>query len=176
LSLIDKIKTLTPKQKLPYYAFLIGFGIAANLLENIIPKPLPFLRIGIAKISLLIVIYSFDIKYVLLFPILRVSISTLITGTLFTPIFIWSLSGSIGSAFIMFAIAHTYFKKYFSIYGISIIGATTNNIIQWFFITIFFNFYYYTILPFVLLISIASGGIVGYITNYISKSYDKYMK
>lgn len=176
MSLIEKIKTLENKQKIYYFAFLVGFAVVLNLGETIIPKPLPFLRIGLAKISLLIVVYSFNFWYAILFPLLRVIASNIITGTILTPLFIWSLAGSMGSAIIMFFITHTFLNRYFSIYGVSILGAFTNNIIQWSLIAVLFHFYYYTMLPVIFILSIITGGIVGYIANYLSQQYEKYME
>jgi len=175
LSLIEKIKSLPNKQKLYYFAFLIGFGVVLNLGETFIPKPLPFLRIGLAKISLLIVVYAFSFWYVFIFPVLRCFISNFLTGTILTPLFLWSLAGSLGSAIVMFIISHSFLNRYFSIYGTSIIGALTNNIIQWSLIVVIFNFYYYTMLPIILILSIITGCLIAYITNYISIRYEKYM-
>jgi len=172
LSLIEFIKNTTDKKKRKVYIFLLAFAVVLNIIENIIPKPVPWFRIGLTKIALIIVVYSFEFKYILLFPVLRAIVGFSITGLLFTPVFIWSLSGSIVSAVVMYIIVHTGLNKFFSIYGVSISGAVFHSLTQWLLIIYFFNLNFSVILPAVLGLAVISGLITAYIADAVIRYRD----
>ncbi len=173
MSLKDFISESDIKQKKKIYIFLIGFAIVLNIVENLIPKPVPWFRLGLTKIALLLVVYSFDFKYVIVFPVFRTVVAFLITGLLFTPVFLWSISGSICSAVLMYILVHSKVSKYFSLYGVSISGAVTHSIIQWLLIIYFFDLHYVMVLPFVLLLAVVSGFVTAYFAGFIDKTYKK---
>jgi len=172
LSLIAEVKKSNQTEKRIYYIFLLAFGIILNVLESFIPKPFPWFRIGLSKIALLLVVYSFNWKKILLFPFLRVTISFIITGLILTPIYLWSLIGSLISAIVM-KIFITFFRNFFSMYGISIAGAMVNNFTQWFFIINIFNFHYGFILPYLLIQALVGGLITAYFALAIDKGYKR---
>jgi len=93
-----------------YLVALVLLGLYLSLIENIIPKPFPWMKIGLSNISVLIALEKFNSKMALQTILLRVFIQALMLGTLFTPNFIISFSaGLISTLFMIFLYK---FRKY----------------------------------------------------------------
>ena len=96
-----------------YLVALVLLGLYLSLIENIIPKPFPWMKIGLSNISVLIALEKFNSKMALQTILLRVFIQALMLGTLFTPNFIISFSaGLISTLFMIFLYK---FRKYLSL-------------------------------------------------------------
>ena len=90
-------------------AFLASMAISLSIIEHIIPKPLPWMRLGLANA---ITLYSFTVlkpKEVLLLVLTRVIAASLLIGTFLSITFLLSFSGALSSYFMMFFI-FTLFK------------------------------------------------------------------
>ena len=111
-----------------YLIALVLLGLYLSLIENIIPKPFPWMKIGLSNISVLIALEKFNSKMALQTILLRVFIQALMLGTLFTPNFIISFSAGLVST--LFMIFLYKFRKYLSLLSISCISAFTHNLLQ----------------------------------------------
>lgn len=94
-----------------------------------VPKPFPFMRLGLANIPILLSLALLPPRTILLITLFKVLGQGLINGTLFSYIFIFSFSGSFASTFIMIG-AKKLFKKHISFLGISVLGALASNGVQ----------------------------------------------
>jgi heptaprenyl diphosphate synthase len=110
-------------------AFFAAISIFLSSIEYIIPKPLPFLRIGLANLPVIICLGFLSPKKIVLLVLLKVIGQGIITGTLFSYIFIFSFFGSFASAITML-IFYNIFKRHISLIGVSISGAMANNSTQ----------------------------------------------
>jgi heptaprenyl diphosphate synthase len=110
-------------------ALLAACCIFLSAFEYIIPKPIPFLRIGIANLPLLIGITVLPFSAFFLLVCLKVCIQGLIYGTFFSHIILLSAGGSFISGIVMFFL-YKLCKKYISFIGISITGALLHNTVQ----------------------------------------------
>lgn len=111
-----------------YLIVLVLLGLYLSLIENIIPKPFPWMKIGLSNISILIALEKFNSKMAIKALLLRVFIQALMLGTLFTPGFIISMgAGAISTSFMIFLYK---FRKYLSLISISCISAFTHNFLQ----------------------------------------------
>ena len=111
-----------------YLIALVLLGLYLSLDENIIPKPFPWMKIGLSNIAILIALEKFNSKMAIQAILLRVFIQALMLGTLFTPNFIISFSaGLISTLFMIFLYK---FRKYLSLVSISCISAFTHNVLQ----------------------------------------------
>ncbi len=119
-SVFDKRETL---------ALLSGCCVFLSMIEYIIPKPLPFLRLGIANIPILISLEIFSPALSFVLVLLKIAGQGIITGTVFSYIFLFSFFGSVagGAAMIL---GKNIFRKHISMIGISVLGALASNIIQ----------------------------------------------
>lgn len=100
-----------------------------SYIENIIPHPLPFLRLGLANIPLLVSLPYLPFSSFMTLALLKATSGAFASGTLFSLFFLLSLSSSVSSALLMF-LAKKILKGKVSIYGISLIGGFASSAVQ----------------------------------------------
>jgi uncharacterized membrane protein len=115
--------------RIAFVALLAAFALFLSTVEYMIPKPVPFMRIGLANLPLLIGLGILSEREYLLLALLKVLGQALVTGTLFSYIVLFSFGGTVSSAFVMY-ILYRYGRSWFSMIGISIAGAMASNITQ----------------------------------------------
>ena len=149
-------------EKLLY--IFVALSAAIFILEGYIPRPIPWMKLGLSNILTLLLVYYFPLNFILKVVFLRVIIGSIFTATIFTPSFFLSLTGGINSAVAMF-IGKKVLGKFLSPFGISIIGAETHILTQLsvvvFFIIkdkIIFHF-----APYLIIFALITGGIIGVI-------------
>ena len=108
--------------KVAFYAALCLF---LSAIEYAIPKPLPFLRLGLANLPLILSLKKFNSKEYFLLALLKILGQAFISGTLFSYIFLFSLSGTLASAVGMFFI-YKIAGRFLSCIGISLLGSFLN--------------------------------------------------
>jgi heptaprenyl diphosphate synthase len=152
-----------PTQKLLALAAAVCLFLAS--IEYIIPKPLPFLRIGLANLPLLLALDLFPVAHFFLLLGIKILGQSLIQGSLFSFTFLLSLSGSLASGVVMLA-ARRLLGKSTSLIGISILGAMASNLAQ---LTlaryIVFGRSAWMIAPPFLLVGLISSTILGYLAQ-----------
>jgi heptaprenyl diphosphate synthase len=111
-------------------ALLGAFCLFLSTIEYMIPKPMPFMRLGIANLPLLLALDIFTFKAYLLLLMIKILGQALVTGTLFSYIFLFSFLGSTASALFMFALRRTLKTNYVSFIGVSVSGAVISNLVQ----------------------------------------------
>jgi len=111
-------------------AMLGALCLFLSAVEYMIPKPLPFLRIGIANMPLMLALDIFPFHTFLVLVCIKVMGHALITGTLFSYIFLFSLAGTFLSAMLMFALRRMFGKKHITFIGIGTAGAVVSNLSQ----------------------------------------------
>jgi uncharacterized membrane protein len=98
-------------------------------IEYLIPKPLPFLRLGLANLPLLACLDLLPPGPFFLLLALKVLGQGLVQGSLFSVIFLFSVAGTVASGGIMFA-ARRLLGGRISLIGISVLGALASNLTQ----------------------------------------------
>lgn len=112
-------------------ALLAAFALFLSTIEYIIPKPVPFFRLGLANLPVLISLRLLSPGLYFLLVFLKVLGQGLVNGTLFSYTFLFSAAGSFASGLIMFALWMA-LRKRLSYIGISMAGALASNIVQLF--------------------------------------------
>jgi heptaprenyl diphosphate synthase len=134
-------------------------------IEYVIPKPLPFLRIGLANLPLLLALDLFPVSHFFLLLGIKILGQSLIQGSLFSLTFVLSLSGSLASGLVML-VARRLLKGSTTLIGISILGAMASNLVQ---LTlaryIVFGPSAWMIAPPFLLVGLVSSIILGYLAE-----------
>jgi heptaprenyl diphosphate synthase len=110
-------------------AFLSALCLFLSLVEYIIPKPIPFMRIGLANLPVLLSLYLLKPRSIFLLILIKILGQGLIQGTLLSYVFLFSLCGSFASGIIMVSLNKT-FRNHISLIGLSVFGALASNIIQ----------------------------------------------
>jgi uncharacterized membrane protein len=101
-----------------------------SALEYLIPKPLPFMRIGLANMPLLLALDIFSPGEFFLLALLKGLGQGLIGGMIFSHVFLFSIAGTLSSALVMFALRLLLGKKLLGFAGLGCAGAMASNCAQ----------------------------------------------
>lgn len=125
-------------------SFLAALCLFLATIENAIPKPLPFLRLGLANLPVLLALYLLPRRNILHLVLFKVVAQGIISGTLFSYVFLFSAAGSFSSALAMIILYElfgrrstteiTNKRKLFSVsaIGISLFGSLASTFAQLF--------------------------------------------
>jgi len=155
--------SLKDDKALPFFA---GFCFFLSLIDILVPKPIPFFRLGLANLAIML---SMDVlSHRSFFALLLVKIlgQAMLSGTMFSYIVLFSFLGTISSAFVMYVLNFLRKKRLISFIGISMLGAFASNASQFFlarFVILGEGAYF--ILPPFLLVSLISSIILGLVAN-----------
>jgi len=111
-------------------AMLGAFCLFLSAVEYMIPKPLPFMRIGLANLPLMLALDIFPLRAFLTLVFIKISGQALITGTLFSYIFLFSVTGTFLSALLMFVLRHVFGRGRVTFIGIGTAGAMVSGVSQ----------------------------------------------
>jgi heptaprenyl diphosphate synthase len=154
-----------PKQRRELIAFLGGLALFLSLVEYLIPKPVPFLRLGLANIPLMVGLTLLKPREVLILVFIKVLGQGILSGTLLSYIFLFSLAGSVSSALVMTGAYYGFRKLSFA--GIGLLGAMASNIVQLLLaILLLFGSSAQLLAPLFLVSGLISGLILGLTTEY----------
>lgn len=142
-------------------SFLGALSLFLSAIEYIIPKPMPFFRLGLANLPLLLGLRFLRPADLLLLLTLKVLGQGLINGTLASYVFLFSLTGSLSSLVFMFLIYHVGGNRV-SLIGVSLAGAMASSLAQLILsISFIFGDQAWVIAPFSLGSSLITGLIIG---------------
>lgn len=122
-------RSVNDSARIDFIAFLAAVCLFLASIEYIIPKPVPFLRIGLANLPILLALDILKPRFIMLLVSLKVLGQGLVQGTLFSYIFLFSLAGSFAGAFMMIGLKKL-LRDSISLIGLSISGAMTSNSVQ----------------------------------------------
>ncbi len=148
-------------------AMFLSISIILQIFESLFPLPLfiPGIKLGLANIVTVVLLYKYGFKESLEVNILKVFMASLIrTG--FGINFLFSIIGSILSVCMMNIFLR---KSKLSIVGISIVGANFHIIGQLIIATIIYKteLFLVSYLPYMLIISIFTGLLIGHLSNKV---------
>jgi heptaprenyl diphosphate synthase len=115
--------------RLDRIAVFAALCLFLGAVEYMIPKPVPFLRLGLANLPILLALGILPLPHLLILILLKVLGQALIQGTLFSYAFLLSFCGSFGGGLVM-AAAHRLLGGHISLVGVSILGALAGNTCQ----------------------------------------------
>lgn len=120
-------------QRIKKIAHLVSLACVLQILESLIPYPIPGLRLGLSNIPALIALLSLGFRYALAISVLRTILSSLVMGTFMSVGFALSFSAAFISTLVMgffWWLSGLSWRYRLSIIGISIAGALSNNLVQ----------------------------------------------
>ncbi|MDP8201589.1 MAG: Gx transporter family protein [Candidatus Tenebribacter burtonii] len=151
--------------RLIHLAFFTAFAITIYVVESFIPKPFPFMKLGLANIVVLLLLVSGNVHYALIVIIGKTIAGGFFSGLFLSPTTLLSISGSLCSFGIMMLFIKS--KIRFSMIGISILGAISHNLAQIVIIRLILikenTIFYLT--PLLIFMGIVTGIIIGYIAK-----------
>lgn len=159
-------------KKFTRLTMLLALSVVLNIIESFIPLfngNIPGLKLGLANIIILIILYMFSFKDALYVSLLRIILVGILRTGLFSMTFFFSLGGAILSLCSMFIAK----KTRLSIIGVSIVGSIFHSIGQILVaILIIKNMYIIYYVPWLLLFSIPTGILVGFTSKTILNNLD----
>lgn len=162
-------------RRVVYLGLSTGLALGLHIFEGLIPMPtdlvVPGFKLGLANIVTLYVVMNFGTKDAIWVSVLRTILGSLLSGTFMTVTFFFSFSGGLVSAITM-GLLYKYGSKYFSMLGISLVGALTHNVAQ----LVVASFVIQTVgifayLPYMLFFALPTGAFVGLVTAQVHKHY-----
>jgi heptaprenyl diphosphate synthase len=116
-------------QRADLTALLGAFCFFLSAVEYMIPKPLPFMRLGIANLPILLAVDLLPLPWYLVLALVKVVGMSVISGSLFSYVALFSLAGTLVAAAVMWT-AKKAGGKLISSVGVSILGAVASNAVQ----------------------------------------------
>ena len=167
-------------QKMALLGILTAGAIVIAILESFIPSiGIPGVKLGLANIVILIILYELGVIEAVIVNLLRVLVVGFVRGTFLSMGFLMSITGAVFSLGIMI-IFYLLIKK-FSIIGVSVIGAVFHVFGQILIAMLFLGTAYIVLyLPFIAISAIITGVFVGIVakliirTGVIKKQREKY--
>jgi heptaprenyl diphosphate synthase len=144
-----------------------AMAMVLSYVEAILPINfgIPGMKLGLANLITVIILYKVDFKCALTVSVLRIVLSGFLFGNLFS--IVYSLSGGLLS---LFAMTLAKKIKLFSVCGVSILGGVMHNVGQLIVAVIIlesFNLTYY--LPMLLVSGLITGMLIGVISGELIK-------
>ena len=167
-------------QKMALLGVLTAAAIVIAILESFIPSVgIPGVKLGLANIVILVILYELGILEAIIVNLLRVLVVGLVRGTFLSMGFLMSLSGAVLSLTIM--IVFYLLIKRFSIIGVSVIGSIFHVSGQILIAMLYLGTAYIVLyLPIIAISAIVTGIFVGIVaqlvikTGIIKKQREKY--
>lgn len=155
-------------------SMLLALSVVLNIVENIIPIfngiMVPGVKLGLANIVILFVLYKYSFKDALFISIIRVFLVGVLNTGVFSVAFFFSLGGALSSIICM-SLAKKYTKL--SLVGISIIGSVAHSFGQIVVTAIFLNsMSAFAYLPIIILFAVPTGIITGILSKELVKYFD----
>ncbi len=155
-----------------HLAALVAMGLILFLFEAAVPRPLPWLKAGLANIATLIALFWYGPLAALLVTFSRILGGALFTGNFLSPGFFLSLGGGTLAVLSMILLYQT---RRFGLWGVSLTGAAFHNLgqilVAYFFL--FQNLLVLQLLPYLVLYSLLSGTIIGFLSFVLLKRLKK---
>ena len=160
-------------KKLIRLSMLVSLSVILSIIESFIPifNTIPGLKLGLANTVIILVLYVYGFKDALLVSIIRIFIVGILRVGLFNLSFFFSLGGAFLSVLMMFL-----FKRLtkLSPVGISLIGSISHNIGQVLIaLILIYTDAWFIYLPYLIIFSIPTGIIIGFISKEMIKEYKK---
>lgn len=167
-------------QKMALLGVLTAGAIVIAILESFIPSiGIPGVKLGLANIVILVILYELGIVEAIIVNLLRVIVVGLVRGTFLGMGFLMSLTGAVLSLAIMI-LFYLLIKK-FSIIGVSVIGSVFHVTGQILIAMLYLGTAYIVLyLPVIAISAVITGVFVGIIaqliirTGIIKKQREKY--
>lgn len=109
--------------------FLAALSLVLATIDASLPKPVPFLRLGLANLPIMLALFVLPAREYFFLVFIKSLGMSIITGMLFSYVALFSFAGSFASAGIMWLFTKIFEEK-ISFLGIAIAGALASNSTQ----------------------------------------------
>ncbi|QAV33695.1 heptaprenyl diphosphate synthase [Fervidobacterium changbaicum] len=109
------------------FGTMIALSSVVYVVEGLVPFPVPGGKWGFSNFLVLYLSVFSGLSDALLLAVSKSLLGSILSGTIFTPGFFMGFFGSIASAVVQSLFSRV---KLFGVFGISILGMVTNNLVQ----------------------------------------------
>jgi len=156
----------SPIDKRGLTAYLTALSLSLALFENALPRVMPFLRLGLSNIPLLLALSMLSAKDYAMLALSKAVLSALSQGTLFSEFFLLSLSSGIASGFVMYAM-HKLLGKHCTLYSVSALGSAASSVAQVFSSSLFLSESVLMLMPYAILLGTLTGVFTAYVASKV---------
>ena len=169
-----KVRELMPvrsesRDRQEIVSFLGALCLFLSAVEYLIPKPLPFFRLGLANLPLLIGLGFLTPGDLLLVLLLKVLGQALVNGTLASYVFLFSIAGSAASLAVMY-LAWRLGGRAISLVGVSLMGALASSVVQ---LALSIGFIFGETARLIAPLSLGSGLVTGLVIGLFARRFDR---
>jgi len=119
----------SPPQTVVRIAVYGALAVGLYTVENLIPSPLPWLRVGASNIAILLALYDLGTRGAVAVFLLKLLLGSILVGRFLTPFFWFAAFGGCASLLAM-VLARMVAGRFMSIVGVSVIGGVFHNTAQ----------------------------------------------
>lgn len=148
-------------------AYLLALTLLFSYTEMLLPRGVPFFRLGLANIAIFSA-FNLSIPSFFMLTVFKAAASSLMAGTLFSPFVLVSLAQSVSSGILMYGIFHLnslFKKKLLSLYGISVLGSAASAAAQIFLSSLYLGKGAFSLLGPMLIFNAASGILTAFLAH-----------
>lgn len=156
-------------------AYLSALTLLFSYAELLLPRIVPFFRLGLGNAAILMA-FEMPFPAFLLLSVIKAIAASLMGGTLFSPFFIISFAQSVSSACLMsglYKLNKACHGKLMSLYGISLAGSALSAFVQIWLCSLFLGKGTFSLLGPMMLFNTASGIITALIAEFMSAGRQK---
>lgn len=151
-----------------YLAYLLSLTMLFSYAELLIPRILPFFRLGLAN-TVVLLSFSLNFPSFTLLLFMKAIASSLLAGTLFSPFALISISQSLASGILMYGLSKIDSKnRFISLYGISMLASAFSALVQIFLSSLYLGEGTKALLGPMILFSIFSGLITAFFAENLN--------
>jgi len=145
-----------------------ALALTLYTLESLLPRPLPWLRLGLSNALVLAVVLTYGLRLGLVVSVSRTLLGSLLIGSFFGPGFILSISAGVVSCVVM-GTASLLGRRTLGTTGISVFGALAHNFTQLGLAYLLFirRLEIFMLVPMFLLLSVATGVVTGIAAHFL---------
>lgn len=126
---VEVVQVRSGARTMTRLALLSAVGLILFVFEAYIPRPLPWMKLGLGNVATLLGLFWYGIRGAMAVTLVRLFLGPLLLGTLLTPAFLLSAGGGLASLCMM-AVVYRYGGSAFSVIGVSVWGALAHNMAQ----------------------------------------------
>jgi uncharacterized membrane protein len=111
-------------------SFLAALAFFLSAVEYMLPRPVPFMRLGLANLPILLAVDLLPFGSYISLVFVKVLGMSILSGSLFSYVALFSLAGSLASALVMRGLRFVAKERHLSYIGLCVAGALASNLAQ----------------------------------------------
>ncbi|TFG81782.1 MAG: heptaprenyl diphosphate synthase [Spirochaetales bacterium] len=111
-------------------SFLAALAFFLSAVEYMLPRPIPFMRLGLANLPILFAVDLLPFGSYMILALVKVLGMSILSGSLFSYVALFSLAGTMASALVMRGLRVIAGPDRLSYVGLCVAGALASNLIQ----------------------------------------------